>query len=188
MGGSSAPGMVARGYTNVCGPRSGSGTSLLAVCWPRSGSPKPSGRNWTRSTGTTCSPRDGSDPMFGLETGLESRCGVPLHIIINIDGILAQLFKWAQPQIDAHLRALGMAAEHSGGGIVADVPRQQPDMSSSASGPGRPTGLERSSRAVSSNVRLLGERVGDPPMWLPALEPEPEILPSRPLRSVSEPD
>ncbi len=65
--------------------------------------------------------------MFGLETGLESRCGVPLHIIINIDGILAQLFKWAQPQIDAHLRALGMAAEHSGGGIVADVPRQQPE-------------------------------------------------------------
>ena len=61
--------------TNVCGPRSGSGTPLLAVYWPRSGSPKPSGRNWTRSTGTTCSPRDGSDPMLGLETGLESRVG-----------------------------------------------------------------------------------------------------------------
>ncbi len=28
-----------------------------------------------------------------------------------------------QPQIDAYLRAAGMAAEHSGGGIVADVPR-----------------------------------------------------------------
>ena len=27
------------------------------------------------------------------------------HIITNIDGILAQLFKWAQPQIDAYLRA-----------------------------------------------------------------------------------
>ena len=45
------------------------------------------------------------------------------HIITNIDRILAQLFKWAQPQIDAYLRAVGMAAEHSGGGIVADVPR-----------------------------------------------------------------
>jgi hypothetical protein len=45
------------------------------------------------------------------------------HIITNIDRILAQLLKWAQPQIDAYLRAVGMAAEHSGGGIVADVPR-----------------------------------------------------------------
>ena len=45
------------------------------------------------------------------------------HIITNIDTILAQLFKWAQPQVDAYLRAVGMAAEHSGGGIVADVPR-----------------------------------------------------------------
>jgi predicted nucleic acid-binding protein len=45
------------------------------------------------------------------------------HIITSIDRILAQLFKWAQPQIDAYLRAVGMAAEHSGGGIVADVPR-----------------------------------------------------------------
>src|SRR5262249_12366769 len=45
------------------------------------------------------------------------------HIVTNIDRILAQLFKWAQPQIDAYLRAVGMAAEHSGGGIVADVPR-----------------------------------------------------------------
>ena len=45
------------------------------------------------------------------------------HIITNIDRILAQLFKWAQPQIDAYLRAIVMAAEHSGGGIVADVPR-----------------------------------------------------------------
>ena len=41
------------------------------------------------------------------------------HIITNIDRILAQLFKWAQPQIDAYLRAIVMAAEHSGGGIVA---------------------------------------------------------------------
>ena len=42
------------------------------------------------------------------------------HITTNIDRILAQLFKWAQPQIDAYLRAIVMAAEHSGGGIVAD--------------------------------------------------------------------
>ena len=45
------------------------------------------------------------------------------HIITTIDKILVQLFKWAQPQIDADLRAVVMAADHSGGGIVADVPR-----------------------------------------------------------------
>jgi Protein of unknown function (DUF2637) len=28
---------------------------------------------------------------------------------------------------------------------------------------------------VEQSVRPLGERVGDPPMWLPALEPEPEF-------------
>ncbi len=47
--------------TNVCGPRSGTGTPLLAMCWPRSDSPKPSGRRWTRCTEPTCSPRGGSD-------------------------------------------------------------------------------------------------------------------------------
>jgi predicted nucleic acid-binding protein len=45
------------------------------------------------------------------------------YIITNIDKILAQLLKWPQPQIDAYLRAVVMAAEHSGGGLVADVPR-----------------------------------------------------------------
>jgi len=43
------------------------------------------------------------------------------HIITSIDKILARLFKWAQPQIDAYLRAVAMVAEHSGGGIVADT-------------------------------------------------------------------
>ena len=54
---------------------------------------------------------------------LSSRLRLSPHITTNIDRILAQLFKWAQPQIDAYLRAIVMAAEHSGGGIVADVPR-----------------------------------------------------------------
>src|SRR6266576_4991741 len=43
------------------------------------------------------------------------------HVIANIDRILAQLFKWAQPQIDAYLRAIMLAAEHSGDGIEDDV-------------------------------------------------------------------
>ncbi len=41
-------------------------------------------------------------------------------------------------------------------------------------GPARAT-LARPASAVSYNVRPLGERLGDPPMWLPALEPEPEF-------------
>ena len=45
------------------------------------------------------------------------------YVITSIDQIRAQLFRWAQPQIDAYLRAIVTAAEHSGGGIVADVPR-----------------------------------------------------------------
>jgi len=51
------------------GPRSGSGTPPLAGCWPRSGSPRPSGRKWTRSTGPPCSPQDSSDtPDVGRVT------------------------------------------------------------------------------------------------------------------------
>jgi hypothetical protein len=36
------------------------------------------------------------------------------HIVTNINRILADLFKWAQPEIDAYLKAIVMAAEHSG--------------------------------------------------------------------------
>ena len=61
--------------TNVCGPRSGSGTPLLAVCSPRSGSPR-TGRSWTPSTGTTCSPQDGSDPAGSRATFLNRRIRV----------------------------------------------------------------------------------------------------------------
>ena len=45
------------------------------------------------------------------------------HIISNIDRVLTELLKWEQAQTDAYVSALAAAAEHSGGGIVADVPR-----------------------------------------------------------------
>ncbi len=45
------------------------------------------------------------------------------HITANVDRILCDLFKWAEPEIDAYLGAVIGAAEHSGGGILADVPR-----------------------------------------------------------------
>jgi predicted nucleic acid-binding protein len=45
------------------------------------------------------------------------------HITSNVDRVLAELFKWAQVDIYAYLSVLVAAANHSGGGVVADVPR-----------------------------------------------------------------
>ncbi|MDQ2874441.1 MAG: hypothetical protein M3Y33_06410 [Actinomycetota bacterium] len=45
------------------------------------------------------------------------------HITANVDRILGDLFKWAQPEIDSYLEAVIGAAEHSGGGVLAEVPR-----------------------------------------------------------------
>lgn len=45
------------------------------------------------------------------------------HIASNTERILAELFKWDQPRIDAYLNALLAAADHSGGGILTEVPR-----------------------------------------------------------------
>jgi predicted nucleic acid-binding protein len=33
------------------------------------------------------------------------------------------LFKWDQPEVDAYLETVVGVAEHSGGGVLADVPR-----------------------------------------------------------------
>jgi predicted nucleic acid-binding protein len=45
------------------------------------------------------------------------------HITANVDRILGELFKWAQPDIDSYLDAVVEAAEHSGGGVLDEVPR-----------------------------------------------------------------
>jgi predicted nucleic acid-binding protein len=45
------------------------------------------------------------------------------HILANVDRVLADLFKWARDQIDSYLTALVAAADHSGGGVVSQVPR-----------------------------------------------------------------
>jgi predicted nucleic acid-binding protein len=45
------------------------------------------------------------------------------HITTNVDRILGELFKWDQPQVDAYLAAVVGAAEHSGGGVLDEVPR-----------------------------------------------------------------
>jgi predicted nucleic acid-binding protein len=45
------------------------------------------------------------------------------HITANIERVLIELFKWGSAETDAYLAALVSAAEHSGGGIVTDVPR-----------------------------------------------------------------
>jgi len=45
------------------------------------------------------------------------------HITVNVDRILRELFKWAQPEIDAYLETVVRASEHSGGGVLDEVPR-----------------------------------------------------------------
>lgn len=45
------------------------------------------------------------------------------HIAANVDRILGDLFKWAQPEIDSYLESVIGAAGHSGGGVLAEVPR-----------------------------------------------------------------
>ncbi len=45
------------------------------------------------------------------------------HILSNVDAVLAELFKWDPATISAYLGILVAAAEHSGGGVAAQVPR-----------------------------------------------------------------
>jgi len=45
------------------------------------------------------------------------------HITANIERVLTELFKWDSPETDAYLSALTSAAEHSGGGVLTEVPR-----------------------------------------------------------------
>jgi predicted nucleic acid-binding protein len=45
------------------------------------------------------------------------------RISSNVDRILSDLFKWEQPEVDTYLETIARAAEHSGGGVLAEVPR-----------------------------------------------------------------
>lgn len=45
------------------------------------------------------------------------------HVLGNVHWVLEDLFKWERSQIDAYLSILATAAEHSGGGLLEDVPR-----------------------------------------------------------------
>jgi predicted nucleic acid-binding protein len=49
------------------------------------------------------------------------------HIMSNVDRVLAELFKWDQQVIDEYLSVLMAAADHSGGGVVPEVPRNVHD-------------------------------------------------------------
>jgi predicted nucleic acid-binding protein len=46
-----------------------------------------------------------------------------LHILGNVSRVLEDLFKWEQAQADAYAVVISEAAEHSGGGLLAEVPR-----------------------------------------------------------------
>jgi predicted nucleic acid-binding protein len=45
------------------------------------------------------------------------------HILGNVGRVLEDLFKWEHAQIDTYVAVLSEAAEHSGGGLLAEVPR-----------------------------------------------------------------
>ncbi|MBO0810300.1 MAG: hypothetical protein J2P32_18565 [Actinobacteria bacterium] len=45
------------------------------------------------------------------------------HILANTGRVLVELFKWEHAQADAYLGVIAAAAEHSGGGLLLDVPR-----------------------------------------------------------------
>jgi len=49
------------------------------------------------------------------------------HIMANTGRVLAELFKWPVSRVDAYLAVISAAAEHSGGGLLADVPRMVHD-------------------------------------------------------------
>lgn len=45
------------------------------------------------------------------------------HILSNVERVLTELLKWEPSQADAYTQTLMTAAEHSGGGLISDVPR-----------------------------------------------------------------
>jgi predicted nucleic acid-binding protein len=45
------------------------------------------------------------------------------HILDNVRRVLEDLFKWESQQADAYIDVISEAAEHSGGGLLEDVPR-----------------------------------------------------------------
>jgi predicted nucleic acid-binding protein len=51
------------------------------------------------------------------------------HVLSNVERVLTELLKWERTQADAYAETLVAAAEHSGGGLIADVPRTVHDCS-----------------------------------------------------------
>ncbi|MGH3300800.1 MAG: PIN domain-containing protein [Streptosporangiaceae bacterium] len=49
------------------------------------------------------------------------------HILDNVQRVLTEILKWEQGPAEAYFQTLLSAAEHSGGGIVPDVPRMVHD-------------------------------------------------------------
>jgi predicted nucleic acid-binding protein len=45
------------------------------------------------------------------------------HVLSNVERVLTELFKWERPQASAYTETLRAAADHSGGGLIDDVPR-----------------------------------------------------------------
>jgi predicted nucleic acid-binding protein len=61
--------------------------------------------------------------LAGLDPGQEFALWLSPHILGNARRVLEDLFKWEPQQADAYVAILSEAAEHSGGGLLTDVPR-----------------------------------------------------------------
>ena len=140
-------------------------------------------RSWRAATVTMPGRRPRTGPPPGCATS--SRSGMPPAPIPVADGppcAATPTTPW--PTTVAAERACATSRRCAGITTRSNSHRDGPwskRAQASWSGPRRPAAGTSSAlrpmraSAVSYNVRPLGERVGDPPMWLPALEPEPEF-------------
>lgn len=77
-------------------------------------------RSWSSPPPTSGNPS--ADCVAIIVDAAEFALWLSPHILGNAERVLVDLFKWEPQQADASVRILSEAAEHSGGGLLADVP------------------------------------------------------------------
>jgi predicted nucleic acid-binding protein len=78
-------------------------------------------RSWPSPPPTSGNPS--ADCLGIIVDAAEFALWLSPHIAGNVDRVLTDLFKWDRSQVDVFLATVVAAAEHSGGGVLAEVPR-----------------------------------------------------------------